>query len=143
MVLGAVAVLASRAAAQSSEFGTRALGLPVAALSARAQGMGGGAAMFDPDVALNPSAIWLTQRATATFSVRHFWRTSENPFGTADGNDTQFPLVMVAGPIGNRWDFSISVSAYTDRTFALALLDERRFDPHGERFAQEVRPHVQ
>jgi len=123
MVLGAFAVLASRAAAQSSEFGTRALGLPVAALSARAQGMGGGASMFDPDVALNPSAIWLTQRATATFSVRHFWRTSENPFGTADGNDTQFPLVMVAGPIGARWDFSISVSAYTDRTFALALLD--------------------
>ena len=116
-------LVSSRVVAQSSEFGTRALGLPVLSLSARAQGMGGGAAMFDPDVPLNPSSIWLTQRATATFSVRHFWRTSENPFGTADGNDTQFPLVMVTGPIGARWDFSISVSAYTDRTFALALHD--------------------
>jgi len=123
LVVMALTLLASRAAAQASEFGTRALGLPVQALSARAQGMGGGAAMFDPENGLNPAAIWLTQRGTATFSVRQFWRTSENPFGTASGNDTQFPLVMVSGPIGPRWDFGISVSAYTDRTFALALRD--------------------
>lgn len=123
LIAMALALLASRAAAQASEFGTRALGLPVQALSARAQGMGGGGSMFDPDVALNPAAIWITQRGTATFSVRQFWRTSENPFGSVSGNDTQFPLVMVAGPIGPRWDFGISVSAYTDRTFALALRD--------------------
>ena len=123
LVLLALAAVTSRAAAQASEFGTRALGLPILPLSARAQGMGGGIAMFDPDASLNPAAIWLTQRATATFSVRQFWRTTENPFGTADGNDTQFPLVMVTGPIGSRWDFGLSVSAYTDRTFALALND--------------------
>jgi len=123
LVFLALSLLASRVGAQASEFGTRALGLPVLPLSARAQGMGGGIAMFDPEVSLNPAAIWLTQRGTATFSVRQFWRTSENPFGTASGNDTQFPLVMVTGPIGSRWDFGISVSAYTDRTFALALTD--------------------
>ena len=123
LVLFAAAVLTSRAAAQASEFGTRALGLPVLPLSARAQGMGGGAAMFDPENSLNPAAIWQTQRGTATFSVRQFWRTSENPFGSASGNDTQFPLVMVTGPIGSRWDFGVSVSAYTDRTFALTLSD--------------------
>jgi hypothetical protein len=123
LVLLALAVVTSRAAGQASEFGTRALGLPVLPLSARAQGMGGGIAMFDPDNPLNPAAIWLTQRGTATFSVRQYWRTSENPFGIADGNDTQFPLVMVTGPIGPRWDFGVSVSAYSDRTFALALGD--------------------
>lgn len=119
----ALVLVTSRAAAQASEFGTRALGLPVLPLSARAQGMGGGIAMFDSDNPLNPAALWLTQRGTATFSIRQYWRTSENPFGTADGNDTQFPLVMVTGPIGPRWDFGVSVSAYTDRTFALALAD--------------------
>jgi long-subunit fatty acid transport protein len=85
--------------------------------------MGGGVALFDPENSLNPAAIWLTQRGTATFSVRQYWRTSENPFGSASGNDTQFPLVMVTGPIGARWDFGVSVSAYTDRTFALTLSD--------------------
>lgn len=113
----------TRAEAQASEFGTRALGIPILPLSARAQGMGGGIAMFDPEASLNPAAIWMTQRATATFSVRHFWRTTENPFGTNSGNDSQFPLVMVTGPMGSRWDFGVSVSAYTDRTFALALSD--------------------
>lgn len=113
----------THAQAQASEFATRALGIPILPLSARAQGMGGGIAMFDPEASLNPAAIWLTQRGTATFSVRQFWRTSENPFGATSGNDTQFPLVMVTGPIGSRWDFGVSVSAYTDRTFALALSD--------------------
>lgn len=123
LVLLALPALAGRAGAQASEFGTRALGLPVLPLSARAQGMGGGVALFDPENPLNPAAIWLTQRGTATFAVRQYWRTSENPFGSASGNDTQFPLVMVSGPIGARWDFGVSVSAYTDRTFALTLSD--------------------
>ena len=69
LVLLTLVLVTSRAAAQASEFGTRALGLPVLPLSARAQGMGGGIAMFDPDNPLNPAAIWLTQRGTATFSV--------------------------------------------------------------------------
>lgn len=123
LVLLALSGIAHRAAGQASQFGTRALGLPVLPLSARAQGMGGGVAMFDPENPLNPAAMWLTQRGTATFSLRQYWRTSENPFGTASGNDTQFPLVMVSGPIGSRWDFGVSVSAYTDRTFALTLTD--------------------
>lgn len=110
-------------AAQSSVFGTRVLGLPVLPLSARAQGMGGGNAMFDPEVSLNPAALWTTQRTTATFTLRHFWRDSENAFGVSSGNDTQFPLVMVGGPIGPRWDYGVSVSALTDRTFALSLTD--------------------
>ncbi len=123
LVILVLTLASSRGSAQASEFGTRALGLPILPLSARAQGLGGGIAMFDPEASLNPGAIWLTSRGTATFSVRQFWRDSENPFGTASGNDTQFPLVMVTGPMGSRWDFGLSVAAYTDRTFALALSD--------------------
>jgi long-subunit fatty acid transport protein len=108
---------------QSSIFGTRALGLQILPLSARAQGMAGANAMFDNEVGLNPAAIWITQRPAAGFTLRHFWRDSENPFGTATGNDTQFPLAMVTGPIGRKWDFGFSVSGYADRTFALALTD--------------------
>lgn len=123
--LSALALLAgvSRAAAQASEFGTRALGIPVLPLSARSQGMGGGSALFDAEASLNPASIWFTDRGTATFSVRQFWRQSENPFGNTSGNDTQFPLVMVTGPINPKWDFGVSVAAYTDRTFALGLSD--------------------
>lgn len=123
LILPLLMLASSRGWAQASEFGTRALGLPVLPLSARAQGLGGGISMFDPEASLNPAAIWLTARGTATFSVRQFWRNSENPFGSTSGNDTQFPLIMVSGPIGSKWDFGISVAAYTDRTFALALSD--------------------
>ncbi|HEX9894068.1 MAG TPA: hypothetical protein VGA78_09080 [Gemmatimonadales bacterium] len=117
------ALLPGYAAAQASMFGTRVLGLPLLPLSARAQGMGGGNALFDPEVGLNPAALWITQRHIGSVSLRHFWRSSDNPFGSASGNDTQFPLIMVAGPVGARWDYGVSVSGFTDRTFALALTD--------------------
>jgi hypothetical protein len=122
-VLVLLIALPLAARAQSSVFGTRVLGLPILPLSARAQGMGGGNALFDPDVGLNPASLWLTQRHVGTVSMRHFWRTSRNEFGDASGNDTQFPLVLVAGPIGRKWDYGVSVAGFTDRTFALALRD--------------------
>lgn len=123
MLLALAAALPDAAAAQASVFGTRALGLPVLPLSARAQGMGGGGALFDPQVSLNPAALYLADRPAASVTLRQFWRTSENSFGRGTGNDTQFPLIMVTGPIGPRWNFGVSVSAYTDRTFALSLED--------------------
>lgn len=123
LVLLVAAALPASVGAQASVFGTRALGLPVLPLSARAQGMGGGGALFDPQVSLNPAALSVAGRPAASVTLRQFWRTSENAFGRGEGNDTQFPLIMVTGPISSKWNFGLSVSAYTDRTFALTLED--------------------
>jgi hypothetical protein len=123
ILLLAVLLAPGGAVAQSSMFGTRVLGLPILPLSARSQGMGGGNALFDPEVGLNPASFWMTQRHVGMISARHYWRDSENPFGTSTGNDTQIPLVLVSGPIGRKWDYGLTVAGFTDRTFALSLTD--------------------
>lgn len=123
ILLIAALLLPGEAAAQSSMFGTRVLGLPILPLSARSQGMGGGNALFDPEVGLNPAGFWITQRHVGSISARHYWRDSENPFGNSTGNDTQIPLVLVSGPIGRKWDYGLTVAGFTDRTFALSLTD--------------------
>lgn len=116
-------LLPSRAGAQSSQFGVRALGLPVLPLSTRAQGSAGAFGMFDPEAAINPVSISNSLAGAASLSIRQYWRTSENPYGSSSGNDTQFPLIFVGGPLGPSWNVGVSVAAYTDRTFALALTD--------------------
>jgi hypothetical protein len=116
-------LLARSAAGQSSEFGVRALGLPSLPVSVRSHGAGGGFALFDAESPVNPASLVFVGRPTATFTLLHSWRTSENPFGRATGNDTQFPLFFAAGLIGRRMVGSVSASVYTDRTFALALED--------------------
>jgi hypothetical protein len=110
-------------AAQTSQFGVRALGLPVLPLSTRGQGSAGAFGMFDPEGALNPASLSNGIGGAATFNLRQYWRTSENPFGDASGNDTNFPLMFVGGALGLRFNVGVSVAAYTDRTFALTLTD--------------------
>jgi len=110
-------------AAQASQFGVRALGLPVLPVSVRSDGMAGGFGFFDPESALNPTSVSGLRRTTAAFNVRQSWRTTDNPFGSASGNDTQFPLVLVGGPMGPKFNLAVSVAAYTDRTFALTYAD--------------------
>jgi hypothetical protein len=124
LLLVAAAMLApATLLAQASQFGVRSLGLPVLPLSARGQGTGGGFGFFDPETSLNPASIAGVRAGTASFNVRQFWRDTENPYGTSSGNDTQFPLVFIGGPLGPKWNVSVSVAAYTDRTFALASSD--------------------
>jgi hypothetical protein len=114
---------AGRLAAQASQFGIRALGLPILPLSARSHAAGGGLALFDPESPVNPAALAGLRRPTAIFTAFHNWRDTENPFGTASGNDTNYPLFYFGAPMGLRWAGSVSVSGYTDRTFGLASTD--------------------
>jgi hypothetical protein len=109
--------------AQVSQFGVRALGLPLLPLSIRGQGSAGAFGMFDPEGALNPASITNGIGGAAAFNLRQYWRTSENPYGSESGNDTQFPLVFVGGPLGPSFNIGVSIAGYTDRTFALALSD--------------------
>lgn len=119
----AVWCLPAVATAQVSQFGVRSLGLPLLPVSAATQGTGGGFAMFDAESALNPASLSGMARPVASFGLRQYWRTSENPFGKEDGNDTAFPLILVGGPIGRRFAFGVSASGLTDRTFSVPLAD--------------------
>jgi hypothetical protein len=119
-VVGLTLALPGLLLAQASQFGTRALGLPALPISARSDGTAGAFGLFDPESALGPASIGGLRRTTAGFNARQFWRSTSNPYGSDSGNDTQFPLFIIAGPAGPKWHLGISVAAYTDRTFALA-----------------------
>lgn len=109
--------------AQSSQFGVRGLGLPSFPFSVRAQGSGGAGGTFDPASAVNPASLFLITRPIASINLLQNWRTTENRYGTATGNDTQFPLFLAGGRISPRLSGAVSASVYADRTFALSTRD--------------------
>lgn len=113
-----------RAAAQSSQFGARGLGIPLRPLSVRATSSGGAFGLFDPESALNPASIGLVARFAASFQTVQDWRHSESPSGSASVRDNRYPGLFATGPIGGtRLTVSLSASGYTDRNFALASQD--------------------
>lgn len=122
-------LLPAAAAAQSSQFSTRGLGLPVRAYSPAALGAGGGPAMFDSESALNPASLGSLLGLQASGSAISSWRTSTNPAGRTSGRDTRFPIFQVAGPVSTtelgvvRFVAGVSISAYADRNLTLATSD--------------------
>ncbi|HEV8597987.1 MAG TPA: hypothetical protein VGQ69_01350 [Gemmatimonadales bacterium] len=112
------------AAAQSSQFGARGLGLPLRPFSVRASATGGAFGLFDAESALNPASIGLLARLNASFQTVQSWRHSENPAGSASARDNRYPGVFVAGPLGGtRFALALSASGYTDRNFSLVSQD--------------------
>ena len=119
-----LAVGAGPAAAQSSEFGVRGLGLPLKPISVRARATGGAFGLFDPESGLNPASIAPVTYVTASFQTTQNWRRSETPSGTASVKDNRYPGIIVSGPIGGtRLALALSASGYTDRNFELASRD--------------------
>ena len=117
-------LVAGPAAAQSSEFGVRGLGIPLRPLSVRARGTGGAFGLFDSESGFNPAAIGLVSSVTASFQTVQGWRRSETPAGVASVQDNRFPGIYVSGPIGGtRLALALSASGYTDRNFELASRD--------------------
>ena len=107
--------------AQSSEFGTRGLGMPGRAQSVRALGTGGSLGLFDSGSSENPAALADAFVLTATFTGTENFRSSTGPSGTLSGRDTRFPQITVAGPVGHRpFGIGLSYSNYTDRDFSVA-----------------------
>jgi hypothetical protein len=116
--------LAPAAAAQSSQFGVRGLGIPMRPLSVRAAATGGAFGLFDSESGINPSSFGLITAVTATFQSVQNWRSSTTPAGTGSARDNRFPAIVVAGPVGaSRFSLGLSVSGYTDRNFSLASVD--------------------
>ena len=111
--------------AQSSEFGTRGLGLPGRAESVRSLGTGGSFGLFDPGSSQNPATLADVYVLTATFTGMENFRSSTGPSGSVSGRDMRFPQITVAGPVGHR-PFSVgaSYSNYADRDFSVATMSE-------------------
>ncbi len=112
------------AAAQSSQFGIRGLGMPGRSLSTYAFGTGGAFGIFDPASGLNPAALGRLTALTAGLSSLQDFRHVENPAGTESLRETRFPYMSVAGPIRKYPGVvGVSFSNYTSRDFTLATAD--------------------
>ena len=123
-IAAALLLAAAPAAAQSSQFGVRGLGIPLRPLSVRATGSGGGMGLFDPESGLNPAAIGLVTFTMASFQTVQGWRSSTSPTGTVHGQDNRYPGIFVTGHVGGTpVSISLSASGYTDRNFSIGTSD--------------------
>ena len=119
-----LAAVPGGAAAQSSQFGVRGLGLPGRSVSTYAFGTGGAFGMFDPASGLNPAALGRLSALAAGLSSLQDFRHVENPAGTESLREIRFPFVSVAGPIRRSPGVvGISFSSYTSRDFTQATSD--------------------
>jgi hypothetical protein len=85
---------------------------------------GGSFSFFDVESSFNPASIGGVTTFTSLFSTSQNFRRSENPFGSSSGRDARFPLMLAAGPVGGtNLAVAVSVSGYTDRSFALGSRD--------------------
>ncbi len=116
--------LRGEAAAQSSVFDARALGIPQPPLSARAVGMSGSVGLLDGMSGTNPAAITSVIGLTVGFNFFQDWRSSTTPGGTGSGSDAGMPYVTVVNRIKETpYYLSGSFGSYTDRDFGFVTTD--------------------
>ncbi|MGE5230747.1 MAG: hypothetical protein ACM3NS_03335 [Deltaproteobacteria bacterium] len=122
VLLALLAGIPAAAAAQSSEFGVRGLGLPGREQSARAMGSAGAFSFFDPGSSVTPASLAYIGSLTATFTALGDYRSSTDPAGTASVRDPRFPQFALGGPIPRKpvW-VGLSYSNYTTRDYSLVL----------------------
>lgn len=110
--------------AQSSMFGTRAVGFPSRWLSARARGTAGAFGVFDPLSGINPGALSQATRVAVAFVATPASRHWETPAGDATLKETRFPSVGLVAPIPKfpLW-LGINFGSYADRDFRLFTSD--------------------
>lgn len=107
-------------AAQSSQFGSRGLGLPGRGLSVDALGTEGATGLFSSGSSLNPAALGLLNSSLTSFSTMQEWRTSTNPAGSGDTREQRFPMIAIAGPIPkSAFSVGVNYSTYANRDFLL------------------------
>ena len=117
-------IVQSDLGAQSSMFGTRAVGFPGRWLDVRSRGTGGSFGIFDPSSGLNPAAITQAKRVTVGFVAAPSRRKWETPAGDATIKETRFPLMGVVAPVPKTvlW-LGVNFASYADRDFRLFTSD--------------------
>ncbi len=117
-------LLPAALAAQASVFGVRGLGFPGRNISAHAWGLSGATGLFDGESSQNPASLGNLRTLTANFVVVPEWRSVTTPAGHDGLRDTQFPLLLVGGPIpGGRVNLGLSFGSYADRDYTLVSQD--------------------
>jgi hypothetical protein len=115
LVAIAISVITSRGEAQGA-LSLQGLGYPAGALSARAEGTGGGLADFDPLSLVNPASLAGVGSASLFFQYSpEFRRVTAGP-NTARTTTARFPLVAGALPMGQTWTLGLSASTFLDRS---------------------------
>jgi hypothetical protein len=124
LVMLALLAAPAAAAAQSSQFGIRGLGMPGRPLSTRAFSMGGAYGLFDGESNVNPAALAQITAVGAGLTVLQDNRHIENPAGTATTHQTRFPRFAFAGPLRKiPAVLGVGFSTYTSRDFTQATQD--------------------
>ncbi len=124
LIAAALLLVPALGSAQSSQFSARGVGLPGRALSARARALGGATGLFDAESSVNPASLKSVAALTASLNIAPEWRSVENPAGSGSLRDTQFPLILVAGPVrASRVSLGVSYANYADRDFTFASTD--------------------
>ncbi len=124
MTLALLCGAGGSAAAQSSAFDARALGIPQPPLSARSVGMAGSMSMLDGMSATNPAAITSIIGLTIGINMFQNWRSSTTPGGTGSGSDAGMPNLIVVNRIKDTpYYVSGSFGSYTDRDFGFVTTD--------------------
>lgn len=112
------------AAAQSSIFDARALGIPQPPLSARAVSLAGSMSLLDGMSSTNPAAITSILDLTIGFNYFQNWRTSTSLGGTGTGSDAGMPNLIVVNRIKETpFYISGSFGSSTDRDFGFVTTD--------------------
>lgn len=118
-----LALVATQAPAQSSQFGVRGIGHPGRFESARATAMGGALGIFDGLSNRNPAAVAQLSTVTSMFTASTAWTSVTNPAGEASLTSTRFPQVVVGGPVAHTpVALAFSYSTYVDRDFTIASI---------------------
>lgn len=115
LVAIAVAVITSRGEAQGA-LSLQGLGYPTGALSARAEGTGGGLADFDALSLVNPASLAGVGSASLFFQYSPEFRRVTAGSNTARTTTARFPLVAGALPMGQTWTLGLSTSTFLDRS---------------------------
>ena len=106
---------ASVAAAQGA-LSLQGLGYPPGALSARAEGTGGGVADFDALSLVAPAALAGVGAAALFLQYSPEFRKVTTSAGTANTTTARFPLVGGVIPMGQSWTLGFSSSTFLDRS---------------------------
>ena len=109
--------------AQGSIFALHGLGWSARPVSSRAAATGGGLAMFDPSMNLNPANLTRWRSVAAWGVGAPTKRSYESPTVAADQQTVRFPLFGFATVLPTRTAFSISISDFLDRTWTLTETD--------------------
>ena len=123
-----VAAASSRAEGQGA-LSVQGLGYPTGALSARAEGTGGGVADFDALSLVSPASISAVGSPALYFQYSPEFRRVTAGSNTARTTTARFPMIAGVLPMGQNWTLGLSSSTFLDRSSETSLIRRQLVGP--------------